>query len=150
MYPSSCFTYCTDLAKVTTQAHAYIKLTRFYRCPSVLVFCVLFWIPINFWQLTEDSLKMVRDQVLVVVDKGESETDKGIVIAASVSWFNRACYIVSRRCMLWSCPMPLQCTIAHNLLEMYVLDLSEKVVSRRFGSTRIIQPHRQLHVHIAV
>lgn len=36
-------------------------------------------------QLTEDSLKMVRDQVLVVTEKGESETDAGIVIAASVS-----------------------------------------------------------------
>ena len=28
---------------------------------------------------------MVRDQVLVVTEKGESETDAGIVIAASVS-----------------------------------------------------------------
>lgn len=36
-------------------------------------------------QLTEASLKMVRDQVLVVTEKGESETDAGIVIAASVS-----------------------------------------------------------------
>lgn len=30
---------------------------------------------------------MVRDQVLVVTEKGESETDAGIVIAASVSCF---------------------------------------------------------------
>ena len=29
---------------------------------------------------------MVRDQVLVVTEKGESETDAGIVIAASVSF----------------------------------------------------------------
>lgn len=34
--------------------------------------------------MTVDSLKMVRDQVLVETDKGESETDAGIVIAASV------------------------------------------------------------------
>eukprot|EP00903_Cladosiphon_okamuranus_P020282 g18612.t1 len=36
-------------------------------------------------ELTEESLKMVRDQVLVVTEKGESETDAGIVIAASVA-----------------------------------------------------------------
>ncbi|CAM9965090.1 unnamed protein product [Ectocarpus sp. 4 AP-2014] len=36
-------------------------------------------------ELTEDSLKMVRDQVLVVTEKGESETDAGIVIAASTA-----------------------------------------------------------------
>lgn len=35
-------------------------------------------------QITEESLKMVRDQVLVVTEKGESETDAGIVISASV------------------------------------------------------------------
>lgn len=33
---------------------------------------------------------MVRDQVLVVTEKGESETDAGIVIAASVSCFRLA------------------------------------------------------------
>eukprot|EP00904_Undaria_pinnatifida_P008984 jgi/Undpi1/5215/HiC_scaffold_2.g00497.m1 len=36
-------------------------------------------------ELTEDSLKMVRDQVLVVTEKGEAETDAGIVIAASAA-----------------------------------------------------------------
>ncbi|CAM9962396.1 unnamed protein product [Pylaiella littoralis] len=41
-------------------------------------------------ELTEESLKMVRDQVLVVVDKGESETDKGIVIAASAAAKDKA------------------------------------------------------------
>lgn len=36
-------------------------------------------------ELTVDSLKMVRDQVLVVTEKGETETDKGIVIAAATA-----------------------------------------------------------------
>lgn len=35
-------------------------------------------------QLTEETLKMVRDQVLVVIEEGESESDAGIVISASV------------------------------------------------------------------
>lgn len=57
-------------------------------------FCRSPWIPscgrtcvsvFFFLQLTVDSLKMVRDQVLVVTEKGETETDKGIVIAAAVS-----------------------------------------------------------------
>ena len=34
---------------------------------------------------------MVRDQVLVVTEKGETETDAGIVIAAAVSSPHRFC-----------------------------------------------------------
>lgn len=51
------------------------------------------------WQLTEDSLKMVRDQVLVVTEKGESETDAGIVIAASVSVGVDALWFWGNDCM---------------------------------------------------
>lgn len=41
---------------------------------------------------------MVRDQVLVVTEKGESETDAGIVIAASVSYclsLHAGCDVIS-------------------------------------------------------
>ncbi|CAN0468905.1 unnamed protein product [Ascophyllum nodosum] len=41
-------------------------------------------------EITEESLKMVRDQVLVVTEKGESETDGGIVISAKAAEKDKA------------------------------------------------------------
>ena len=59
-------------------------LSTFYSIRCVGCHMMMTMMMMMMEQITEESLKMVRDQVLVVTEKGESETDGGIVISAKV------------------------------------------------------------------